>query len=172
MKQQHPKPPPQAPRRTEASSTYAEIASRNEDITERTRIPNRRRTPKFDQQAYIKETVRALLPEILVPLIKILIEVTSIPGDCKQKIARANEVAQEAIQNACEIPELQEGYTTEEDDQEYEPTEPGVSEDSHHTDDETFSDAELPANRPILTSTTQDNRSGPRSSQRNQRSTH
>ena len=180
MKQQRPKPPPHDPQRT-ASSSYAEIASRHEATSERSRIPQRRRIPKFDQQAYIKQTVRELLPEILVPLIKILIEVTSIPGDCRQKIARVNEVAHEAIQNACQASQHHEGYTTEEDDNDYNPIEPEDSEDSevsedsvvsNQTDEEELSEAELPVNRPIQSNATQNNEEGLRRSQRTQRSTH
>merc|ERR1711874_591071 len=77
-----------------------------------------------------------------VPLIKILIEVTTIPGESQPKIERVNEVVAEAIKKSCDSLEHQDGYTTEEDDNDYEPssTEPDVSDSS---ESEGFSDLDL-----------------------------
>ena len=80
----------------------------------------------------------AMLPDILIPLIKILIEVTNIPGDPKQKIHRVNQVVNEALKKTCPEPE---GYTTDDDDEDYQISQ-SESGDSEEPEDH-ISDMEL-----------------------------
>ncbi|CAL4139146.1 unnamed protein product, partial [Meganyctiphanes norvegica] len=80
------------------------------------------------------ETIKTILPAILTPLIKTLIQVTQIPGDSTGKIDRVNEVVQEAIQKVCPVVEQREDDSSEDED--YQPSQ-------HETvDDEDYSEEE------------------------------
>ena len=99
-----------------------------------------RRSQNKIQRTSIQEEIVAMLPDILIPLVKILIEVTTIPGDPRQKIKRVNEVVKEAIKKTCPEPE---GYTTDEEDEDYQisQSESEISEESvEHISDMELSD--------------------------------
>ena len=144
MKQKSQNQPPQPNPNARRRSTYAETTRRNLSSQQKNeqRRPQRNNRREVSNHKFIKQVISTLLPEILVPLIKILIEVTTIPGESQGKIERVNEVVTEAIKKSCDSLDHQDGYTTEEDDNDYEPssTEP---EESDSSESEGFSDSDL-----------------------------
>ena len=95
-------------------------------------------TEALNTEQIVKQTVRNLLPEILIPLITIIIEMTSIPGEVSAKIIRANEIVKDAIQKTCqEIEQMNEELFTDGNDSEDEDYQPSHTETEESTDPET-----------------------------------
>ena len=63
----------------------------------------------------MRRTIKIILPGILMPLIEVLLQVATIPGDYQGKIEKVNEVAREAIAKACEEPLPEEDSSDDED---------------------------------------------------------
>ena len=86
----------------------------------------------------IRQVIKNLLPEILVPLISIMIEVTTIPGDCSRKITRVNEVVEKAIHKACDEMRNTEENSSEDDD--YDPAEDDNEDNTEDTNNSEVTD--------------------------------
>ena len=55
-------------------------------------------TIEVDPKKYVKQVIKAILPQILEPLVQIIIEVITIPGESSAKIERVKKVMQETIE--------------------------------------------------------------------------
>ena len=88
-------------------------------------------TIEVDPKKYVKQVIKAILPQILAPLVQIIVEVMTIPGESSGKIERVKKVMQDAIKQACTGTFLTEEYSSDDDD-EYQPSQ------SEHEDSEEY----------------------------------
>ena len=126
---------PRAPRRRQSRQkkepTRQEAPRKKEHKPHNSRKSKQNQTEYFNQEKYTRQTIKTILPGIIIPLIEVLLQVATIPGDYQGKIEKVNEVAREAIAKACEEPLPEEDSSEDED---YEPSSE-ESEDSESSED-------------------------------------
>ena len=111
------KPRRRAPRqRKEPQITPRQATPRQSELRpRRTKNTKKNQTEHFNQEKSTRQYLKTILPEILIPLVNILIQVTTIPGDFEGKLTRVSEVVRDAIQKACEENLSAEDSTEDED---------------------------------------------------------
>ena len=71
--------------------------TKNKNTTKPQKTKNNQIPSNNDIGKIIKETISSILPQILLPIVKIMVEVFAIPGEITGKITRVTEVVQETI---------------------------------------------------------------------------